>query len=163
LRRLERLARQQRDQLHPEVLRCGRRIDELEQLALTLASNGREDPDAVQALRGRAGWHRTDLRWAAASVRCGAWITEDATAYRANDLLLAAAENRPVQPVTADQEAWFQRLDALSNGWDAAAFARLVALQPRLADIDHQTAPVFDELHKAELEGRDLSHARFAA
>ena len=58
-------------------------------------------------------------------------MTEDATTYPANELLLAAAKNRPVQPVTEDQEAWFQQLDALSDGWDDAAFARLVALQPR--------------------------------
>jgi hypothetical protein len=163
VKRLDRRARQQREQLHPEALRCGRRIDELEQLASTLASNGREDQDAVQTLRGKAGWHRNDLRWAAASVRCTAWIIEDATAYRANELLLAAAEKRPVQPATAEQEAWFQQLDALSDGWDEAAFARLVALQPRLADLDHATAPIFDELHIAELEGRDLRHARAAA
>jgi hypothetical protein len=112
--RVERLARQQRDQLHPEVLRGGRRIDELEQLPSTLASGGREDQDAMQTLRARAGWHRNDLRWAAASVRCHAWITENAHAYRANELLLAAAENRPVRPVTEQQEAWSEQRDALS-------------------------------------------------
>jgi hypothetical protein len=57
-------------------------------------------------------------------------VTEDATTYPANELLLAAAKNRPVQPVTEDQEAWFQQLDALSDGWDDAAFLPTIDGQP---------------------------------
>ena len=156
-------AREQRDELHPGIVLGGQRVDALERLAWEMASNGREDAEAVRTLLGEAGRHRGDLRWAAAQVRSQHWITEDATAYRANELLLAAAKNRPVQPVTDDQEAWFQQLDALTDGSDEAAFARLVALQPRMADIDHATAPIFDELRNAELDGRDLSHARHTA
>jgi hypothetical protein len=145
---LKRVARRQREELHPGIVLGGQRASELAQLAWSLPVDAREDRDAVRALRERAGRHREDLRWAAASTRQTAWITEDGTAYRAHQLLLAAAENRQAQPVTGEQAAWFEQLDAFSAGGDASAFARLVALQPRLTDIERQVTRIVDELHR---------------
>ena len=160
---LKRHARQQRDRLHPVgFLKCNRRITELDQLAWTLAANEREDADAVQMLRDNAGRRRNDLRWAAAHVRARRWIDEHRIAYRANELLLAAAEDRPIEAVTAEQEAWFQQIDALSDGWNDAAFSRLIALQPRLTDVERSITQAWRELRRANLEGREFTRGRLA-
>jgi hypothetical protein len=160
---LNRHARQQRDQLHPVgFLKCNPRITELDQLAWTLAANEREDEDAIQMLRDKAARRRNDLRWAAAHVRARRWIDEHRIAYRANELLLAAAEDRPIDAGTVDQEAWFKQIDALSDGWNDAAFTRLVALQPRLADVERSITRSRHELRRAKLEGRELAKGRVA-
>jgi hypothetical protein len=161
--KLQRHTRQQRDEIHPGgFLECSPRITELTELALTLALQGREDDAAVQLVRDKAGRHRKDLRWAAATVRARDWITEDRTTDRANQLLLAAVEDRSVEPITDDQEAWFTQVAGLSDGWSEAAFARLVALQPKLADVDRSITQAWREVQDADLQGRERSRARGA-
>jgi hypothetical protein len=167
---LNRHARQQRDQLHPVgFLKCNSRITELDQLAWTLdqlawtlAANEREDEHAVQMLRDKSAWRGNDLRWAAAHVRARRWIDEHRVAYRANELLLAAAEDRPIEAVSAEQEAWFQQIDALSDGRNDAAFTRLIALQPRLTDVERSITQAWRELRRANLDGRELTRGRLA-
>jgi hypothetical protein len=80
---IQRHSRKQRDLMHPVgFLACNSRITELTELALTLATQGREDDAAVQMVRDEAGRHRNDLRWAAATVRAQEWITEDRVTVR---------------------------------------------------------------------------------
>ena len=150
---LRRLVRPQRDEVHPVSFRATPHSIELSELAVSLASRHHEAEEAVQLLREKAGRHRNDLRLAATRTRSRDWITEDRTTNRANELLLAALENRPVEPNSAEQEAWFARVDALSEGIDDDAFARLVALQPKLADVDRSITHAWREFDQANLQG----------
>src|SRR5215475_14717008 len=150
---LLRYIRRQRDEVHPVSFRTSPRSIELSDLAESLATQHREDDNAAQLLREKAGRHRNDLRRAATRTRSGDWITEDRVTNRANELLLAALENRPVEPTTDEQVAWFARVDALSEGNDHDAFARLVALQPKLADVDRSITHAWRELDEANLSG----------
>ena len=104
-------------------------------MALQFAHDGQVDIAAVEALRSAAGRRRKELRRAAAGVRIGSEVNENRIHFRANQLLLAAATGQPLQTMTPQQEAVVQRIEELLQGTGADAFARLVALQPALADV----------------------------
>src|SRR5262245_30460704 len=57
-----RYVRRQRDELHPVSFRTSPRSIELSNLAESLATQHREDDNAAQLLREKAGRHRNDLR-----------------------------------------------------------------------------------------------------
>jgi hypothetical protein len=63
-------------------------------------------------------------------------VGEDRFVNRVNELLLAAAEERPVRPVTDEQAACFEHVEQLrdSGGW-AEQYGRLAAHQPDLVDL----------------------------
>jgi hypothetical protein len=90
----------------------------------------------VAALRNAAGRRPKDLRVAAAAVRSHYWITESRFQNRANESLLAALADRPVQPLTHEQVVWSRRIERLNKGDREAAFRRLVPMQPALADLE---------------------------
>lgn len=108
----------------------GQRISELRERATELATGGRTDLAAVANLRRMAGLlHRRYLLLVAQSrSRDG----ENLIAYTANQLLAAAATDQPVVLATVEQKGLFDRIADLT-------FAKLVELQPALADIPGRT------------------------
>jgi hypothetical protein len=133
---LHKMEKAQRDTAVPQVVASDDRSEALAQHATRLAEEGRSDIEAVDELRREAGRHRRALHRAAALVRFQGSYQEDRVADRANRLLLAAANGTAVQPVGADEEAWFARIEAFGRLPVQNAFALLVAVQPALATFE---------------------------
>jgi hypothetical protein len=129
------LGRRDLDAEVPVAVRITARSKRLGALAQRCAAAGNTGPDAVAGLREAAGRHRIDLRRAAARTRLGGRAAEHRTAHLANQLLLAAATGRPVQPVSAEQEQWFRRVEDFLVHAEDEPFDQLVALRARLADV----------------------------
>ena len=53
-------------------------------------------------------------------------------------LLVAAATGEPLQPRSAEQEEWFERIDALEAGGPDAAYARLKAQVPEVDVLEQE-------------------------
>ncbi|HEY4021739.1 MAG TPA: hypothetical protein VGM75_23845, partial [Pseudonocardiaceae bacterium] len=128
-------ARRQIDADEPVIVSSTKRSEQLGRMAMRFALDGHMDSAAVVELRSAAGRRRKELRRAAASMRLGGGVNENRSSYIANQLLLSAATGQPLQPITAEHEAKLQRIHELQQGTIADVFARLVALQPALADV----------------------------
>jgi len=122
----------------PDFIWPNRTSERLKQVALRLAADGREDDLAVRDLREAAGRDRKDLLRAAADIRFHGPVAENARDQRANRLLIAAATGEPMRPLTDEDLAWFQRLDALRDTPTDEAFLRLASLQPGLLGIERR-------------------------
>lgn len=154
-----RCAREQLDADVPTMVSATKRSQRLYQLARGFAATGRDDPVAVAALRAAAGRHRMDLRRAAARVRMSGWATEGPIAYLANQLLLAAATDRPVRAVTPELDDWFQRIRQLDRGTVGEVFARLAAMQPLLANVERDVIAESEALGATSTDSRDSAAA----
>ena len=113
-----------------------RRSAALRALATSLATGDLEDAAAVRELADAAGRRTKELRRAAACIRADGLDAEDQNAHRADQLLRAAATGRPLRPLTADEAAWFGRVDALAEAPLEEAFARLVTMEPALGLLE---------------------------
>lgn len=147
-----RALRKPSDEEHPGWTRSGPRIRELTELALPLAADGLEDMNAVEQLRALARGRRRNLRYAAAAVRSQAWVGENLGVFRANELLLAAANGVGPRPVTEEQLASFRRLEEVTDLRRSRAFARLTELCPALAEVPGMVEgePYLDEYRRIE-------------
>jgi hypothetical protein len=130
-------AKRQIDADEPQVVSHTKRSRHLLRMVTPFAADGRMDSAAVEALRSVAGRRDKDLRRAAASVRMGGGVDENRFRYVANQLLLAAATGQPPRPITVEHEALLQRIEWLLQGKGDSVYARLVVLQPALADVAH--------------------------
>ena len=120
----------------PPIVARGKRICRLQELGEQLAAEGREDEAAAVQLRALAHGNRTRLLQAAAVVRFFGHVSEEMISYRANELLQAAATGRPIRPVTAEQRAWFERLDELLADPPESAYERVRQMQPALVRVE---------------------------
>lgn len=120
---------------HPQVVFATRRSNSLREMAMRLASEGRTDTAAMQELRAAANGHDKDLLRAAADIRLGSNLNEHRQGYLANELLIAASEDREVKLPSPEQSAWFDDLEDLEALPDGAAFGRLAQQQPELAEF----------------------------
>ncbi len=137
------LGDQELDEPMPKVVWYADRSSHLRALALGLAEAGRDDPEAVGELGRAAGRHTKELRRAAATIRADGLAREDLAAFRANRLLVAAATGKVVEPISAEQLAWFAQVQVLADvppdaALLASAFADLAALEPGLADVEQE-------------------------
>lgn len=128
--------REQLDADAPVVRAITKRSRRLGAMAGEFAVAGRTDPAAVAALRAAAGRHHKDLRRAAAGFRFDGGAEESRGAYLANQLLLAAATGQPVSEITDEQEDQFRRVDEFLEHHGEEGFAALVALEPRLGELE---------------------------
>jgi hypothetical protein len=150
----------------PEIMTAGRmtvRASDLRDLAYRLAMEGREDADAIGRLRRAAGildpsrrrdgatplehvavgigLHAKDLKCAAAFACHDWWMGERRVADRTCRLLQAAASNqRSVVPISAEQDAWFDEVEAFVGLPGEVAFYRLVALRPGIPGLQRSIA-----------------------
>jgi hypothetical protein len=113
----------------------GPAVESLAQHAGELAAASRDDQHAVEELRAAGDGHRRRLVDAAAFVRFSSPIEEDRVANLANRLLLAAADNRPVEALTPDEDQWLAAMDDLlaPDGYE-----RLTARQPALFAVEQE-------------------------
>ena len=133
---LKSLEEQEFDAPRPRVTLYSRRSAALRALATSLATGDLEDAAAVRELADAAGRRTKELRRAAACIRADGLDAEDQNAHRAEQLLRAAATGRPLRPLTADEAAWFGRVDALAEAPLEEAFARLVTIEPALGLLE---------------------------
>jgi hypothetical protein len=133
---LHRLEKRQREAAAPEIVAFDDRSQALADRALRLAEEAGSDVEAVDDLRRSAGRHRRALRRAATLVRFAGACEEDRVDNRANKLLLAAADGKPIEPVGQDQEAWFARIEAFRVLPLDEAFSLLVDAQPALMALE---------------------------
>ncbi|HVC68347.1 MAG TPA: hypothetical protein VND44_12190 [Acidimicrobiales bacterium] len=133
---LQSLGDQELDEPHPQVVWHTARSSELRRVAFDLVDAGRDDIEATVVLARAAGRHAKELRRAAATIRSDRWIDEDLASYRAERLLVAAATGRPVDPLTDEQRAWFDRLRRLVELPPEEGFAELAAEEPELAGLE---------------------------
>ena len=145
-------ARKERHAAHPEIVRTGPEVDAVVALADALADDGRDDENAVRQLRAAAKGRRRVLERALAYSRMGPGDAPSLSDFRAGDLqerlLVAAATDQPLQPVSAEQAAWFLEIDALYAGGTDAAYARLKARVPGVEVLEHEVrarAASFDD------------------
>ncbi len=103
-----------------------------------MVDEGRENDGAVEELWSLAGGRRKDLLDAAASVRIGGAARDYRRHNRANALLVAAGRRQPVEPVTPEQELWFEEVEKFVRLSTEARYARLVELLPAIAEIDRK-------------------------
>jgi hypothetical protein len=101
------LGDQELDEPSPKVVWQTPRSSQLRALAFELAEAGRDDPEAIGELVRAAGRHPKELRRAAATIRADGLTEEEVVAFRANQLLVAAASGRTVEPMSAEKLAWF--------------------------------------------------------
>jgi len=140
---LRSLGDQELDEPVPKVVWHTDRSMRLRELAFRLVEEGRDDPEAVDDLAKTAGRHGKELRRAAATIRADGLVGEDLAAFRANRFLVAAASGRAVEPMPAEQLAWFTRVQVLAEvapeaGPLASAFVDLVALEPGLGALEQE-------------------------
>jgi len=132
---LQSLGDQELDAADPKVVWHTERSDNLRSLAFELVDRGSDDAEAVGELARAAGRHPKELRRAAATIRVDGLAEEDEAACRADRLLVAAATGRDVQPVTAEEVAWFAEVRGLAALPVAEGFASLAALDPELEGL----------------------------
>jgi predicted aconitase len=130
---LQSLGDQELDAPEPKVVWHTGRSAALRDLAFELTGAGVDDQVAVGALTRAAGRHTKELRRAAATIRAEGLAGEDEAGCRADRLLVAAATGRAVEPLTAEEAAWFARVRALSALATAEGFAELAVEEPDLA------------------------------
>lgn len=133
---LRRLANREEDQSQPWAVVSDPEVELLSEQARCLASEGRDDANAVQVLREAAAGHPGRLRRAAALVRLEGTPSEDRVDHLANRLLLAAAEDRAVEPPSSAELRWFSQIEALESAPLAESFGVLRGLQPGLAPLE---------------------------
>lgn len=133
---LQSLGDQELDEPRPKVVWHTQRSSELRDLAFALVDAGRDDDGAAGDLARAAGRHTKELRRAAATIRSDRWVDEDLAGYRAERLLVAAATGRPVEPLTDEQRAWFDRIRDLVQLPPEQGFAVLAAEEPELAGLE---------------------------
>ena len=153
-------AKRQRDADIPVIANCGPKISKLQHLAFSLADEGRHDDEAVEELRALAGGRR-NLLDAAASCRIGGAARDHRRDNRANALLVAAARGGSVELVTPEQEAWFDEVEAFVRLSPEDRYARLVELQPDIAEIDRKLREARQASPRGQLSELDVG--RFIA
>lgn len=113
------------------------RIDRVIRTAQKLVDESSPPAEAVAILRKTAR-RRKDLLRAGAVLRSRRFVTDDRRTWLTNQYLLAAFHETDVVGITAEQDDWFARMDALIQaGSDDAIYARLLAGIPGLADVEH--------------------------
>lgn len=138
---LKRTADEQVDAEVPQLAVLSARARHLQDRALDLAAEGRDDPAAVQELRAAAGRRgERQLRAAAAALRVIELTREDRTQNLANRLLLAAAADAAVAPLTEQDRKLIEELEALLNMPLEVAFEQLVQLEPSLDPLQRRIA-----------------------
>ena len=108
-------------------------------LARSLGDVGREDQGAVSELQALAGPSGTQLLERAAqwfAMNDGSFLDEFDNWDRSHRLLLAAAAGGSVEPVPADRARFFEDVVRLENDPTEESWARLVALQPALGQLE---------------------------
>jgi hypothetical protein len=133
---LRSLGDQELDEPRPKVVWNTVRSSELRHLAFDLVDSDRDDTEAAAVLARAAGRHTKELRQAAATIRSDRRVDEDRTSHRAERLLVAAATGRPVEPLTDDQRAWFDRIRGLVQLPPAEGFAELAGEEPELGRLE---------------------------
>jgi hypothetical protein len=146
----------------PKVVFPTHRSGELKKIALEFASEGREDSDAVSALRLAAGSHRKDLVKAGAELRFDGFFREDRTQNRAHRLISAAVSDGVVVPVTAHEEELFERTEELKSLPVDVAFSSLASLQPKLGELVGQVQSAWSASTELNDEERLTSILRFS-
>jgi hypothetical protein len=139
---LGRRARKEERSRHPQIVRAGPEVDAVVEVAEQLADRGREDDDAVRQLRAAAKGRRGVLNRALALSRMGPkdppLLFEVRSRERMDRLLVAAATREPIQPVSAEQAEWFERIDALEAGGSEVAYARVKSQVPELDVLEQE-------------------------
>ena len=144
---LKRAAIEQVDADVPEVVFLSARSERLNDLAWALAAEARDDPAAVRELRVAAGRRgERHLRAAAAAVRVLGLVNEDRTHNLANRLLLAAAVNAAVAPLTEEEGTLLDDLEALRRLPLEEAFDRLVHREPALEPLQDRLAALAETM-----------------
>jgi len=133
---LQSLGDQELDEPRPKVVWHTQRSSELRSLAFALVDAGRDDDGAAGVLARAAGRHTKELRRAAATIRSDRRVDEELESHRAERLLVAAATGRPVEPLTDEQRAWFDRIRDLVQLPPEQGFAVLAAGEPELAGLE---------------------------
>jgi hypothetical protein len=103
--------------------------------AQLLASDDREDDEAVSELVAMAKRHGRALRVAALGARQGGQHREssfDNLTHR----LLQAVNDAPVEPASTEERARLEKLDAFRGLPSAEQWRELVTLEPRLAGLE---------------------------
>jgi hypothetical protein len=103
--------------------------------AQALASEGRDDPSAVDELVATGEGDGTTLRSAAVWFQESAWNLESRQADLAYRLLTAAIRGDAVRPPSTEAEQRFSQLDGLLSSSRAKAWERLCELEPQLAKV----------------------------
>lgn len=108
---------------------------------MTLAEQGREDPEAARELRQLAGGRVRLLRRAGRRFTVGGLDQEVRVWNRAERLLDAAVANREVHPEDPRLSGTFDRVERLLAMPDEAAFEVLVDREPKLLDLRRRLEP----------------------
>jgi hypothetical protein len=136
-RRVNESASRSRDDVHPNgCYRYAPRAIELHDAAQAMVRSGRTDDAAAAMLRAKAGRHRDELLWAASAARSEGWIEENGHTYWVNELLQAAAANRPVQNPTPALQKLFDQTSVLNDDDPARAYATLVTIDPAVGEAE---------------------------
>ncbi len=115
------------------------RVDELHELAISTATEGRPDSDVVKQLRDQAGTGGEALLTRAADnlTNVPGFPVEELRdwdhAYR---LLRAAAADETTQPVSVERAKFFDEVRALDGAPLESGWARLVEGQPKLLEVE---------------------------
>lgn len=115
------------------------RVAILQELATDLAISNSDDDDCVRLLREAAVQNSGDLEFAAEEVLDFVG-PESRASDRAHRLLVAAWSGQPVTPSPLGDEV-FSRIEDLYSTSVELAYPTLVALQPRLEELNQQFAP----------------------
>jgi len=109
--------------------------------ARSLGDAGREDRAAVNELRELAGAGGTELLERAAQSFCvqdRSFIDEYDNWDLSYRLLRAAATSGAIEPVSAEHAEFFREVWALESGSPEEGWARLVQVQPALANLEDE-------------------------
>jgi hypothetical protein len=154
------LTRRERDAELPRIAGGGKRIRELSRLAETFAREDKCDSEAVRRLRMAARGRRGSLLSAAADFRTDGKAKDYRVHNRANALLLAAARDESVEPLTQEQERWFDEVTAFQELPVAEKYERIRRLQPELAFVERKALKIAADLGNLD----DVNNrARFAS
>ena len=132
------------EQDHPDdpgVAIVGPRSGLLKNQAMELATDGREDGEAVGELVTRAEHRDEALRRAALWLCCDGQASEQLLENRAHRLLVAALSGEVVQQITESERRFIDELETLrarpGDGFDA-----LVEMEPRLRAVADAVRPI---------------------
>ncbi len=122
-----------------EVDPAEKRYHDLIDRARSFGDAGREDDAAVSELRALAGAEGTELLDRAAqwfSVEGGSLMKEFDNWDRSYRLLRAAGADGIVEPVSVTRAEFFKQVSSLEGAPSDLGWARLVGVQPALAELD---------------------------
>ena len=143
---LGRLIRHERDAELPRIAGGGKRVRELAGLAETFAREDKCDSEALRRLRTAAQGRRRLLLSAAADFRTDGKAKDYRVHNRANALLLAAARGESVEPLTPEQERWFDEVTAFQELPVAERYERIQRLQPELVSVERKALEIAADL-----------------